>query len=65
MNNKFDFKVKDAVRDTPGNFILMTLLTMDKKKLHWLMSTDLIMMNHSSMKDYKNSLQKVKTLILW
>ena len=31
MNNKFDFKVKDAVRDTPGNFILMTLLTMDKK----------------------------------
>ena len=31
MNNNFDFKVKDAVRNTQGNLIIMTLLTMDKE----------------------------------
>ena len=31
MNNNFDFTVKDITKDTRGNFIIMTLLTMDKE----------------------------------
>ena len=31
MNNNFDFKVKDVIKDTLGNFIIITLFTMDKR----------------------------------
>ena len=31
MNNNFDFKMKDVIKDTQGNSDIMTLLTMDKE----------------------------------
>ena len=31
MNNNFDFKMKDVIKDTQGNSNIMTLLTMDKE----------------------------------